>query len=237
MRHRLILFISLDFALAYFCAIGPSYAQLISTDVITRQVLDLKDDVNFRKMTIADFEEIQGSPYLSESFQPGAIHFRNGQVYSAIPLRFNIYLNEIQYQADEGIYTLTNNQAIDFLVIGRDTLVYERYDKGEEAHFYYFSRLVNGATALLKKMNVELVEAQPAKPMLDPVKAHFKQLAPSYYVKLKEGVILPVKSIKKLAASFDKHQSAVKDYAKKNRISPHNEQELTNLIHYYNQIY
>jgi len=73
----------------------------------------MMDNYRFTKMTDGTYthnnlkiSDIQGTPYLDGEFSPGKITTKDGTVYTEIPLRYNAYSDELEFQKDKDAYNI-----------------------------------------------------------------------------------------------------------------------------------
>src|SRR5665648_995617 len=73
----------------------------------------LMDNYRFKKMSdggniLNDLKmsDIQGTPYLEEEFSNGKIITSEGTTYDGIPLRYNAYSDDLEFQKGEDTYNI-----------------------------------------------------------------------------------------------------------------------------------
>lgn len=219
-----------------FMALPSSLIFAQSGTTVNRKLVNLRDEFVFRKRMSNEKSEIEGSPYLVEEFRNGHIFYKDGQEFHDIPLRLNVFFNEIEYQSDKKIYALKNNLAVDHIIIDQDTLVYDKYEENKVMEFAYFKRLVNGKTELLVKSNIDLFEAQPAQGVVSSKPARYDERSDTYYLKLQDGYVEKIGSIKKLIKKLDNHSSELTAYVREAKISSKNADELIEFVNYFNSL-
>ncbi len=224
------------FVVGIFILLPSSFVFAQFGQVVDRNLVNLRDEFVFRKRTSNERKKIDGSPYLIEEFLNGHIIYKNGQQFNNIPLRLNVFFNEIEYLSEDKIYALKNNLAVDHIIIDRDTLVYEKYEHNKVMEYAYFRRLVEGKTELLVKSNIELLEAQPAQGVVSSKPARYDQRSDNYYLKLPDGYVEKISSIKKLIKKLDDHSSELTAYVREERISSKNQEELIEFVNYFNSL-
>jgi hypothetical protein len=219
------------FAVLPLSSIYAQYGQIVD-----RNLVNMRDEFVLRKRLSNEVEEVKGSPYIVEKFYNGNIQFKNGQVFNDIPLRLNVFFNELEYRKDDKIYALKNNLAVDNVTIAADTLVYEKFENNKVMEYAFFKRLVHGKTELLVKSNIDLFEAQPAQGVVASKPARYEKRADTYYLKLPDGYLEKISSIKKLIKKIEIHNKELTTYAKEARISSKNTEELIDFVNYINSL-
>ena len=204
--------------------------------VWTHQIDDLKNEVAVRQPITSDFGEVEGSPYLYEEFKEGGLILKTGQRFADIPMRINIAHDELEYKYNNTILALSNNMMIGEVILKKDTFVCEAYQGNNRFEQAFFQRIVNGKAQLLKKINIRLAEAEPEKPFVNTEPAKYLRQPASYYVKTPDQLPVRISKIKKLIHELEVHQKEMSTYAKKEKISAKNEDELIKFISYYNRL-
>jgi hypothetical protein len=59
------------------------------------------EDINGRPFSNKGIEDIEGSPFLFNDWNPGIVKFRNGRFAKGVGLRFNIYNNQLYFNKDD----------------------------------------------------------------------------------------------------------------------------------------
>lgn len=63
-------------------------------------VSELNRLINGRPPSVLDRNDVDGSPYLFNDYSIGFVKIRGGQVYSSVPVRFEVVSNELQFMQD-----------------------------------------------------------------------------------------------------------------------------------------
>ena len=76
---------------------------------------------------------VGGSPYEKAEFIPGMVVTKTGVHYIGIPLRYNIYSDEVEYKfRDRGVFVFERPEIIDSVYIGHEKFVYGSYSTGKK---------------------------------------------------------------------------------------------------------
>jgi hypothetical protein len=179
-----------------------------------------------------------GSPNLNDEFVNGEIFHNNQWRYMDIPIRYNIFNDEIEYKPKdkERIYALKPDTLFNMIIIPEDTFIVSLHEKDKGIKPGFFKLLANGKAALLVKMEVEFKEAQSATTHKMAMPAKFLKKPDKYYVKKQGELPINVKNVKKLIEQLGNHQDELTTYAKKEKLSGKKEKELKQLIYYYNSL-
>ena len=70
--------------------------------------------VSESSLGIIEEKDIEGSPYLNKEFVEGTIYTNQKNQYNNIPIRYNIYTDELEYRTpDNQILTLATPQIVE----------------------------------------------------------------------------------------------------------------------------
>ena len=199
-------------------------------------IMDLMETVNRNWMLNGKNEQIEGSPYLKEEFEPGEIQLKDNTTIPEVPMRYNIYNDQIEFQYKEKTYNIGNKNLVENIKIGTDVFIVEMYETINGERFGFFSLLADGETRLLAKYEMELTDKVPAKALRDPEPRKFVRENDVYYVKIGQQRIYAFGNVKKLIAYLGDHEEELEAFAKKEKISARNPDELAKLINYYNSL-
>ncbi len=180
--------------------------------------------------------EIKGTPYLDEAFVSGTILTSTNS--RTAPLRYNAYKDLIEFQVDGQARVLDPSTTIKKVNLGQSTFVVEKYvnDKGIPK-YGYFTRLDSGKVNLFSKKSVKFTPGLKGR-ALDggDQPAEYRRNPDEFYFKLGDGELVEIKSIKAFVAALPDKQDEVSAFAKKEKISPRDEEELVKLVKYYNSL-
>ena len=179
---------------------------------------------------------VKGTPYLDESYVSGTILYANNT--RTIPLRYNAYKDVMEFQADGQARVLDPSTTIKKVNFGETTFVVEKYtnDKGI-LKYGYFALLDTGKVSLYSRKSVKFTPGMKGRGLDGGDQpAEFRRNPDEFYFKLSGGELIEVKSIKAMVAAFPDKQDELLTFAKKEKISPRDAEELTTLVKYYNSL-
>lgn len=181
------------------------------------------------------YENIEGTPYLSETFAQGEVFFDKGR--RALPVRYNIYDDWIEYQQNNQTYILDADARIKKVRFDDYTFIVEKYESKGKIKRGYFTLLDSGKVMLFSKKIVTYRERQDAKALESAsTPAKYSRASDVYFYKIGNGELQKVDNIKNLVASFPDKQEELNRFVKKEKISPRKEEELRKLVRYYNSL-
>ena len=180
---------------------------------------------------------VKGSPYLSDTFQKGAIVMQDSTKYKDIPLRFHIYLDEMEFKDEiDQIWAINNPEVIGFIELEKKKIVYRSYVYNRIYRQGFFIALAEGAMNLLQKPQMIVTEAKEAAPYKDPEPAKFVSRPALHFFQLNNKGATPILNKKDLLAGFpDKHKE-LEAFIKRHKVKPNKPETLIKLVRYYNKI-
>lgn len=209
---------------------SPSLAQATTGKNIDDHLL-IKDAE--KNLGLEDEIEVIGTPYLDETFAAGEVVFDQG-MRKAVPLRYNIYKDWIEFQQNNQTYILDPDVRIKEVTFGDNTFVVEPYPGKGKTRLGYFKLLDSGRVTLLSKQAVlykEYQQAQALQSSSSPPK--YTRSSDQFFFKVGSGEPEKVDNIKNMIAKFPDKQSLLTDYAKKEKLSARKEEDLRRLFAYY----
>jgi len=179
---------------------------------------------------------VKGTPYLDESYIDGTIIFATNT--RTAPLRYNAHKDLFEFKIDGQSRVLDPSTTIKKVNFGEATFVVEKYvnDKGIPK-YGYFALLDSGKVNLFSKKSVKFTPGLKGR-ALDggDQPAEFRRAPDEFYFKIGGGDLVEIKSIKAMIAAFPDKQDELSTFAKKEKISPRDEEELVKLVKYYNSL-
>lgn len=181
------------------------------------------------------YSEIDGSPFLNDEFQIGKIVLKDGKTYQG-PLRYDIYGDQIEFKNKEDeVFAILYPEQVEKVIFDDVQLVMLEPSK-DKIEGGIFEIIKEGENySLLGKYTVDLKEAQPAKPYVDPKPAHFDRNDKIFFVR--KGVSKPVfiKKKKDMEDIDPSRSNKIKDFVKKEKIKPSDENDLIKLVTFLNE--
>jgi hypothetical protein len=183
----------------------------------------------------ASAQKVEGTPYLSEKYVAGEILF--GTSRSTVPLRYNAYQDLMEYQQNGKALVLDPSTKIKSVRLGESTYIVDKFEFDGKTKYGFLNLLDSGKVTLVAKKVIKYQEPLKGK-ALDggDLPAKFSKPSDAYFYRVGNGELQEVDNIKNMIASFPDKQEEVKQFAKKEKISPKKEEELVKLVRYYNSL-
>ncbi|PVX49916.1 hypothetical protein C7377_1555 [Balneicella halophila] len=182
------------------------------------------------------YGDIKGSPYNDEYFVLGSITMKNGDTYDAIPLRYNIFDDAIEFVKDKKVYQVPNPENISRVNFNGKTYVYAPYEYKNELKNTFFLLHNAGEAQLLEKEQVEFKEAEKPDVFKEAKPARFAKKNSDLYLKVGENSAREIKNKKGFLKLFPSHQEEIEKFVKQKKISTKDTDDLIEAIQYFNSI-
>lgn len=231
-KFLLSTFFILSFAKIGFGQFGISYE--------TRKAFELYNTNKFisgsAKSTLYDVD-YTGSPYLNDEFVVGSIYSIQRIQYEEVPLRYNIYNDELEFKTPASeILALANPDIVVKAVLGDTSLVYLPFLQAGKSKKGFFIVLEEGRISLLAKPDIFLKPAIEPGAYKDPEPPKFVRKPDEYYLKTESGQVQLITNKKELIAAFPDNQDKIESFISKNKTKPNKSESLIELVLYYNSL-
>jgi hypothetical protein len=178
---------------------------------------------------------IKGSPYLKDAYEDGTILLSTKKF--TYPARYNAYNDLIEYQQNGKTLVLDPSVAVKKINLNNTTFLVEKYQLDGKPKFGYFALLDSGKVMLFSKKVINYLPAKKGGALDGSDQpAQFNKDRDKFYFKVAGGTLEEVKNIKSMIAAFPDKHDELTVFAKKEKISPKDEEELTKLVKYYNAL-
>lgn len=200
-------------------------------------------DFEFKKITEGTYSrnnlkisDIQGSPYLDEDFSPGKITTNDGTIYTEIPLRYNAYSDDMEFQKDKDSYNIDPKTIVKRAEFGGLIFSYLRYDENAKSKSSFFEILIEGKATLLVRYTVKFLEKEAVKAFVDPKPARFEEAQKEYYISFDGAPAKLITNKKNLLELFGTQKTEMESYISKNKLSVKGDDALTKIVVHYNSL-
>ena len=181
--------------------------------------------------------DIKGSPYMTGEFINGSVFTTSKIQYNDIPLRYNVYNDEMQFQAPDGnIAAIAAPEVIEKVTFGEYTMEYVPFTNAKKIRRGFFVLLVDGNVKLYARPNVEYRPPVPPAPYKDAEPPKFLEKPDTYYIRIGMEAAQLIENKKDLEEIFPDHKKEVATFIKKNKVNHRKEEKLKELVEYYNSL-
>jgi len=236
MKSIIILFI---FTFSVFSFAQQGIGGRLLTSDLNRVDTFLKRNEKTSSYTLP--KNYNGSPYFNDEFVLGEIYQGEGLIATETPLRYNIFSNEIEVKEslsdlDEDASPLSKSS--DIWVKINDTIIVLIPFNGSDEEGSYFQILYEGKKIdFLKKVEKEYTTPKKASTSITrDLKGAFTDET-VFFLQTKNGRMFQMPKAKnKKYTIFGGQATALKAYAKENRLNINKEHDLKRLIIHYDSL-
>lgn len=181
---------------------------------------------------------VEGSPHENGEFIPGILQLKDRGRYEDIPLRYNIYADEIEFMSEGGqIFFLHTPEMADYVLIGADKYIYTAFSESNRLFYGFFKVVAEGRAKLLVRQTMQIKEAEKPQPYKDAEPARFIRMPDAYYVLIEPAAAHRVSNKKEMLSAFFDSNDDMNDFARKNRIRYKQLDDLVRLVAHYNSLH
>lgn len=225
----------------YLFLLGFLFSTVASAqNVMTQSLVDFYRDFKTAQFTEGigrPEKEIMGSPHENPEFILGIVETNTNVRYENIPLRFNIYSNEMEFKTEEGqILVFATPEVLEFIEMDGMKYVYSPYLIGNKLMRGYFKMIADGKASLLIKQNVSFKQAELPQAYKDAEPARFVRTSDDLYVRLAPEEAHRVTNKKELLNILKDKSKEVDTYLSKNKIRFNRSEDVKSVIDYYNSL-
>ncbi len=203
----------------------------------------LMENFRFKKMTDGTFtnfnlkmSDIQGTPYLDNEFNQGKIITAEGAVYTDIPLRYNAFTDDLEFQKGTDTYNIDPKTLVKRAEFGGVIFCCLPYDADGKIKNGLFEILTEGKATLLVKYTVKFLEQEQVKAYADPKPARFEEAQKEFYITFEGAPAKVISNKKNFLEMCGAQKSEMESYISKNKLSVKGDDNLTKLVVHYNSL-
>ena len=178
---------------------------------------------------------VQGSPYLNADFKQGEVISTSNTVAKDIPLRYNIFDDEIEFQSNDKKVFLIEKSTVKSIKIGDSEFVYKAYSQNNKLNRSFFEILVQGKATLLKQYHIIFEEEQLPKAYEAAVPAQFKPKKADFYIAFDDAEAKRFVGIKDLIELLPDKKTELAEFIKKNKLKVGDQEDIVKAIQFYNE--
>ena len=180
--------------------------------------------------------DIQGSPYLDAKYNLGKITTKDGAVYKDIPLRYNAFTDDLEFQKGEDSYNTDPKTIVKRAEFGGLVFSCLGYDADGKIQNGFFEVLIEGKATLLVKYTVKFLEKEAAKAYVEPKPARFTTSQKEYFIAFGDAPAKLITNKKSLLELFGNQKDEMESFISKNKLSVKADDGLTKIVAHYNTL-
>jgi hypothetical protein len=213
--------------LIFFLSLQNTFAQ--SKELFLEDYYFIKN-INSEKAT--EYNDIVGNPYLNREFTEGIFYFMDSTAFK-LPVRYNIYADEIEYQLEGKNYAVNDPKSLSRILLGESIFIFINSNKERG----YFELLEQGKYTLLQKREVKFRPEEGPKPIEGTIKpASFVKYPDTFYIMTQDSEIKKIINLKSLIMYLEDHKVKIKNFIKKEKIKKAKKENLIKIIKYCNML-
>jgi hypothetical protein len=193
------------------------------------------DDYHFYKNKIVEktneYHNIDGSAYLNSEFVEGTLFLKDTTAVK-LPLRYNIYTNEMEYQYMGVNYVVGNPQILNKVLLGESVFVYLTFIPKEG----YFEVLESGKCFLFQKRSLKFKPAEGPKPVEGVVPAKFVKEPDVFYIVVGNSQAIEIEDMKSVINALQDQKPKIESFIKQEKINRTKKENLIEIAKYYNSL-
>lgn len=206
-----------------------------------RQAIDLYNSNSIAKgdsKTMLSESDIEGSPYLNDEFIEGTVFTTSKTQYVGVPLRYNIYSDQIEFKAGEGpVQALAAPETVEKVQFGEYKMVYIPFAVSKKIRRGFFREIESGDKAvLLARSQVIFEDAKEPAAYQEAKPPKFLRKPDDYFIRIGKEPAVLISRKKDLEVAFPNHKNEVNSFIKKNKVKPNKPERMAELVQYYNSL-
>lgn len=234
MRFSLIVFSTFLLSISLNSQVNESaYSKLLNASLVADEFFGQYG------ISIEDLRNINGSPYDQNYFHPGNIYANNELTVSNVPMRYNIFADEIEINTSQdpnqqNVNILSKSPDV-FVKIGPNVFVYvENLSNAEQSG--YFKVVFEGEHFdLYKKSKVNYIEKRFAETTYQRDQPARFDRNDTFFLVNKRGVFYELpNNRRRFAAVFKEHHKEIDDFVRAKRLDIRKEDDLEKVVKYFN---
>lgn len=184
------------------------------------------------------YSKIQGTPFLEEDFVDGSLITRDSLMYQGVPLRYNIFKDEMEFLVAEEDVPRVIASPRNFLFYYLEDKIFEylTFRDNSGASQGFFEVMNPGECQVLLRRRTDYAEPEGARGF-DPAKpARFAERRDTYYLRFGRGIPVEIRFRRRsILDAFGEKQSEIANFVSDNNLSYRKPDDLVRMAEYYNQ--
>lgn len=212
----------------------------IQLDYVVREALDFYINNKFVEggwTNVLTEKDIKGSPYLNDEFINGTIYTIQKMQYNDIPLRYNIYNDNLEFKTQSNeVQELAAPEIVEKAILGDAQMVYLPYSRSNKIKKGFFIILEEGKASVYSKPGILYKEPTQQAAYKEAEPAKFVKKSDEYFVRIGVEPAVLINSKKDLIEVFPDNRDKIEKFIDKNKVKPNKPESLKEVVHYYNSL-
>lgn len=224
----------------FLCTAGTKAQMTFHSAYEIKKAVELLDFNRRHSGDISKFlteANITGSPYLNDEFIEGSVFTTSKTQYVGVPLRYNIYNDQIEFQLGENpVQALAAPETIELIQYGDYTFEYAPFTNAKKIKRGFFIIEEKGNATLYAKPQVVFENAKEPAAYQDAVPARFLKRPDENYIRVGKEPAILISKKKDLEEVFPDHREEIADFIRKNKVKINDHESLKGLVQFYNSL-
>lgn len=206
---------------------------IIANYPVKSQIGDNSISITGGGKTTDEKNYIEGTRNLYDDFRPGVIYYNDNRNNLRVPLRLNLYNDAFEYVKNDTLYALEDLNRLEKVVMDNQVFIYIERNRMTDVSGYVV-RWNDEYPAIITKMEMGFIGA--GRDVYTSKPQRFERKKDKHYIMNSYNEVEQIYSVKKLIKYLGTHQQELSDFAKKEKISSENPEELVKLLDYYQKL-
>jgi hypothetical protein len=192
---------------------------------------DYNFDKKYNSQKVEEYKDIDGSPYLKNEFTDGIFYMKDTVAFK-LPIRYNIYKDEMEYQSKGINYVVGSPQSLKKVLLDGTEFAYLPFiPKGG-----YFELSKSGKCTLAIKKIVEFKPSEGSKPIIGLQPAKFVKKPDIFYFVINHSQAFKIENLKSVVDALQDQKQKIEDFIKQEKIKNTKKENLVKIVEYYNKL-
>ena len=158
----------------------------------------------------------------------------DGDTYDSIPIRYNIYNDQMQFERNGKAMAIENPENIKVVTIGSQSFIYSKYLTGSKSSSGYLEKIIEGDYSLYCRYYIILRSGSEPGAYKAAKNPRFDLQKPEYYLSKRDTDPLRIKTSSDILSGFKNLEEVLKKYTGKKKLKLKKEEDFINLLNYLN---
>lgn len=229
---KLISFLAAFFSIIYFASAQYNYTAIPVMDYFRIEQMTEKS-----LSQIHTENDIEGSPYLNDTFCNGTVYTTSRQKIVDIELRYNIYNDDLEFKTPDGkILAIDKPENIERAAFCDYQMVYLPYLNRNNKNMAFLKVIEEGRLSLYAKPDLFYQKEQKGDGIRADKPAKFVKKSDILFLKTDNKFAEEIGNKKDIISVVPDHKKEIKAYIKQHKIKPSKVNDLQKLVKYYNSL-
>jgi hypothetical protein len=188
-------------------------------------------DKRYSSQKTEEYKDIDGSPYLKSEFTDGVFCIKDTVAFK-LPIRYNIYKDEMEYQLKGLNYVVGSPQSLKKVLLDGAEFAYLPFiQKGG-----YFELFKSGKCTLAIKRTVEFKPSEGSKPIIGLQPAKFVKKPDIFYFVIDHSQAFKIENLKSVLDALQDQKQKIEDFIRQEKIKNTKKENLAKIVDYYNTL-